>query len=355
MIIPKGEVVLPPSEQFGFCEGVVSADQLLAQVATTARASGIETVYGYHDIVHNATVRQKHETAGVTFVDDIADVPDGSIVVTSAHGVGPETEHALSQKGCEHFDAACPLVIHTHRGIQAARRNDEKVIYIGHGRPGQDPKLHDEIVGSLGHMDYELVDGELVNAPVERSFVELHDTPDESILSGKKRYRIISQTTLDAEACLEYRESMAHYIRERQPGAEIAMSRPGDVCRAVRNRQVGVVALLARKPERLIVVTDPNSKNGMGYVALGQTVVAERGLSTEVIAIATAQEALDLPKDGLTAITASASTPDEETRAVAVAFGADPATVVPARRGFKLEDADPADIERRISALANQK
>ena len=118
MIKETDPVIFP--EHFGFCEGVKAADTMLRDVADMSRELGLGTVYGYHGIVHNDDVIRSHEQNGVQFVESLADIPDNSVVVTSAHGVGPEIDFALKQKGSTIFEAACPLVRHTQRAVQRA-------------------------------------------------------------------------------------------------------------------------------------------------------------------------------------------------------------------------------------------
>lgn len=354
--IPTAEVVFP--DHFGFCEGVEAAHDLLRNVATEARGRGIDTIYGYHDVVHNHDVVQEHEANGVVFVDDVEAIPEGSIVVTSAHGVGPQVVHALESRGSLVFDAACPLVLHTHKGVEKARQNSEKVIYICQGKPGVVEKLHDEVEGMTGHLDYILRDGELVEDPLARSYVEIDEDPATiaDLLTGDEKYRIISQTTLHAEDTFRYRSALKAHILQQQPDASVSWSSPGDVCRAVTNRQKGVNQLIQLSPNRIVVVTDRNSKNGMGYVHLAQRRVEEEGLDTQVIAVANAKEArqLDIDKsDGITAMTASASTPDRTTLAVAREFGLTGELQVE-RKKFGLRDARGNTIQDRITAFATR-
>lgn len=358
MTNPENRVILPPSEQFGFCEGVVSADDLLGMVTDIAREQGIDKIYGYHDIVHNREVRAKHEQSGVVFVNETTDIPDFSVVVTSAHGVGPEVAYELQQKNCVQFDAACPLVIKTHQSIKAGRENREKIIYVGHGKPGSSKKLHDEIIGALGHMNYRLdkETGELIRHPVERTFLDLGEDLDaiSDLLSETGKYRIVTQTTLNDQECLAYQQLIADYIEDLQPTAHISKVNRSDVCSAVRQRQGGVTVLLANpslKPDRLVVVTDPNSANGMGYYHQAAEFVTKAGLSTEVVAVATPEEVADMPKEGITAITASASTPDDTTKAIARAFGADESQLSWDRPKFKLRDDNPEFIKAKIAGL----
>ncbi len=332
-------------EHFGFCEGVKAADDLLADIARVAHDSGIPKVYGLHEIVHNKTVTDKHRANGVEFVNSIDDIPGNSVVVTSAHGVGPDTVFALEQKGATVFDAACPLVLHTHRAAETARRYGEKVLYVCHGKPGEVETLHDEVLGMVGHLDYKYGQEGLVYDPVDRHYLELGEEPTDEIMSVDAKYRIATQTTLLAEACLRYVDVITEFISERQPDAKVEFSQRGYVCRAVADRQQGVEQLIQLKPRRVVVVTDPNSKNGAGYVDLARD-LAPNGVS--VHAVATIEEAKELGIiDELTGITASASTPDEVTLGVAQELGLHNAPVIQ-RPTFNLRHARPGIIESMI-------
>lgn len=345
--LAKPEVIFP--DHYGFCEGVVAADLLLKNVAREAREKGIPNIYGYHDVVHNQDVVAEHEANGVVFADDIEAIPAQTIVVTSAHGVGPEIVYGLEEKGCLVFDAACPLVLHAQRGAKLARENDEKVIYICQGKPGEVDKLHDEVQGMVGHLDFTLVDGRLVYDPLERAYLELDEALDATNLLGTSgKYRIVSQTTLDSDRTFSYRQAVKKQILATQPDAEVAWSKPGDVCRAVTLRQKGVNQLLQIQPERLVVVTDPSSKNGMGYVKLAAETVKRDQLETEVVAVANADEARSLGKiEGVTAVTASASTPDKTLFAVTKELGLQKKPEV-VRKSFTLQDARGNRIRQRI-------
>lgn len=344
------EVVFP--EHFGFCGGVAAADQLVEKLALQAEESGI-AVYGLHEIVHNKDVVNKHEANGVTFVGEVNEIPDGSAAVISAHGVGPEVVDRLKGKDCEVFDATCPLVTHTHKGAQMARRNGEKVIYVCHGKPGEVNKLHDEVAGMLGHLDYALDEaGNLVHDPIERSYLELDEDLEQAanILSQGKKYRVITQTTLHADDCLRYRDEIRERILALQPDAAVEFSARGDVCRAVADRQKGVEQLVELGPRRIVVVTDPGSKNGRGYFNLAAQLT--EGTETEVFAVANRAEAADLEKaDGVTAITASASTPNQTIAEVANALGYEGAPE--SQDGvFKLQDAKDEIIASKLAAHA---
>lgn len=337
------------AEHFGFCEGVSAANKLLRDVTDWAKKLEFDNVYCLHDIVHNREVVQKHEANGVKFVDNLEDIPDYGVVVTSAHGVGPEVKYELDQKNALVFEAACPKVLHAQQAVQKAREAGEQVIYICKGKPGYVDKLHDEVLGIVGHLDYSYTDGVLFSDALERSYIELTDDPSESImLNDSGKYRIVTQTTLEAERCLEFREEIANYIRSRQPNAEVNESIAGDVCRAVSDRQKGVLQLVTMNPDRLVVATDPKSKNGMGYVKMARKLIEITGQNTEVFDIATAEQAERLGKiDGITALTASASTADETTFAIAKALGVEEIPDID-RKAFKLKDGQKADIAERL-------
>ncbi len=161
----SSNIVFP--EHFGFCEGVNAADQLLTRVVDEARSYGIDTVYGLHGIVHNDDVINFHAERGVRFVDAVEEVPPDQLVVTSAHGIGPEVNQALEDNGATTFDAACILVKATHKFAERARMNGEKVLYICHGKPGEVKKLHDEVLGMVGHLDYQKTEQGVIEVPVE--------------------------------------------------------------------------------------------------------------------------------------------------------------------------------------------
>lgn len=349
MSIDTPEIVFP--EHFGFCGGVAGADSLVGAVAEQAREFQVP-VYGLHEIVHNKDVVRKHEANGVTFVDDIDSIPDGSAVVVSAHGAGPETFDALKSKSCETFDATCPLVIHTHKGAEQARQNNEKVIYVCHGKPGEVEKLHDEVAGMVGHLDFSVDnEGTLKRDPIERSYLELDEdlSTADDLFSDSGKYRIVTQTTLNADECLRYREEIRDHLLGTQPDASVTWSNQGDVCRAVADRQAGIEQLVELKPRRIVVVTDPGSKNGMGYFKMAKDLAEAQGLDTEVIALAGEAEAADLDEvDGKTAITASASTPNETITSVAQSLGHEGA-VESKDRVFKLRDGKPEVIAQKLA------
>ena len=334
---------------FGFCEGVVAADDLLKNVSTVAHEHGVDTVYGLHGIVHNSEVIASHEAQGVIFVEDPAEIPEDQLVVTSAHGTAPQVQHALEQKGSTTFDAACPLVLATHRSVARARNQRETVLYVCHGKPGEATKLHDEVQAMVGHLDYTLTDSKLKNSPVPRAYLELGEEPTTELLHPRQKYRIIGQTTLLASGLLKYRDILTDFITAQQPEATVKVSEYGDVCFAVQNRQEGVRQLVNIRPRRvdqIVVVTDPTSANGQSYVDLARELT--EGQETTVHAVANAEEAAALgPIDGLTGLTASASTPDSTTLEVARVFGLN-TDVMPERRKFRLQDARKGVIEEKI-------
>lgn len=342
------------AEKFGFCGGVAAADQLMAEAAQVAGENGVP-IFGFHEIVHNKDVVSAHEKQGVVFVDDLDDIDPSTVVVLSAHGVAPEVYFSLESKGCAVVDATCPLVKHTHDGAELARVNGEKVIYVCHRET--DKPLHDEVLGTIGHLDWKQTrDADDVLSidyqPVERILVELGQSPElQELLSADEKYRIITQTTLDADGCLAYRQQLKELILLHQPNASVNWASKGDVCRAVSDRQQSVAQLVELRPRRLVVVTDPGSKNGMGYARLGAELAEERGFSMEVVPVANATAASELSEvDGLTAVTASASTPDDTIRKVAEVIGAPPAPKS-SDRVFHLRDAMPGELDRKIAKI----
>lgn len=352
MLSNANEIIVPDAERFGFCRGVEAAHQALSRVSDVAARFNIPRVYGYHDIVHNDDVTRYHEERGVVFVDALSDIPNESIVVGSAHGSSPEVMADVLSRESLFFDAACPLVLHTHKAVEQARQNGEAVIYLLSGKPGVAPKIHDEVKGTVGHMDYYFDEsGQLVHDPLERYFVELSDDPQavakEALARGTRRFRLVGQTTLLATASIGFKESLKSAIEKNDPTSEVQRADRRDVCFAVEERQEGVRVLLSRKPDSVVVVTDKNSKNGMGYVKLAEQVIEEQGLDTVVHAVANETE-LGEDIKGAVAVTASASTPDAVTREVVLRLGGDQNLVPYSRPSFNLRGCSEKEIEETI-------
>lgn len=338
-------VVFP--EHFGFCEGVAAADQLVTMVSDEARAAGIETVYGLHDIVHNRDVTNFHALRGVIFVEDVSEIPPNQLVVTSAHGTSPEVQWKLEQIGSTTFDAACPLVLATHKSARRARRNGESLLYICHGKPGEVDKLHDEVEGMVGHLDFVKTPDGVEYFPIHRRYLELGERPTSNLLDTSGMYRIVSQTTLQSSKVLAYREQVAAYIRSQQRTAKVEFTDRGEVCFAVEDRQRGVAQAVELKPRRIVVATDPESANGKSYYELAQH-LTDGQPDVTVHAVANAQEAAELGTiEGLTVVTASASTPDKTTLEVAAVLGLREVPEIN-RRAFSLRDLKAGVVREKI-------
>lgn len=341
---PEG-VIFP--DAFGFCGGVRAADDLLEVVSAEASQVGIP-VYGYHAVVHNKDVTNKHEASGITFVGDLDAIPDQTAVVISAHGASPEVFGRLADKGCEVFDATCPLVIRTHRGAREARARDEKVLYICQGKPGTTAKLHDEVAGMQGHLDYELTgEGELLYHPVERAYFEIGDELTPEDLAARGKYRIIWQTTLRADAADAYRHALEAQIKAVQPEAVFGDIPSNFVCNAVQVRQEGVKKLVDLGLPRIVVVTDPTSKNGIEYGRMARELAGD---DQQVHTVANAAEAAEFAGEQmLTGVTASASTPDTTIAEVVTVLGG--GSVPETDKSFTLPDAKSGVVTARMAAL----
>lgn len=349
------KIILPASNQFGFCEGVEAAHQLMTRVTDVAREYGHSTVYGYHEIVHNESVVAFHESRGVVFVDDVSAIPERSPVVGSAHGSSPEVAYELKRKDGLFIDGVCALVTHTHKAVQQARLRGEKLLYII-----GDKVAHDEVVGTLGHVNYELdAVGNLVNNPVEHAVLQLPKASFgiavreqlDRYLTPSGRYRVVGQTTLLASGVETFIAELGKAIASVQPEAKIArLDAKRQVCFAVEDRQEGVRVHIAAKPDAVVVVTSPKSKNGMQYVHLAESLADKR---TEVVAVANADdEQLDHLSSGdrTIVVTGSASTPDDDMRAVVTRLGGSPELVPYERPAFKIPSTSEAELRLIFNA-----
>jgi len=223
----------------GFCAGVNMAIECLEQAI---EIFGPE-IYVYHEIVHNQYVVNRFTKSGVTFVDDISDVPASSILLYSAHGVSPEIRQQARERNLQTIDATCPLVTKVH--IEAIRyaREHYNIILIGH-------EGHDEVIGTMGE------------APESITLVETPDEVDQLPFSTEDKIAYITQTTLSVqEANLVIERLVERYPQIHRPPKE-------DICYATTNRQEAV-SHLTGQADVLLVLGSQNSSNSRRLMEIG--------------------------------------------------------------------------------------
>ena len=215
----------------GFCAGVKRA------IETVERALELfgKPVYVRHEIVHNTHVVNRLKEMGAIFIEELDEVPSGSVLIFSAHGVSQAIRKDAESRQLKLFDATCPLVTKVHVEVAKNRKNGREIIVIGH-------KGHPEVEGTMGQADtgMYLVDG---YSDIEQLKV---DHPD--------ALAYVSQTTLSVDDTAE----IIHKLKTRFPS--IAEPKQADICYATTNRQEAVKRL-AEKASLIIVVGSRNSSN----------------------------------------------------------------------------------------------
>lgn len=221
----------------GFCAGVEMAIKALAWMVKTNPTP----VFCYHEIVHNQSVVETFEKAGVVFVDSIEDVPEGAPLMLSAHGSAPEVVQAARERGGLVVDAVCPLVTKVHHEVKTRSQMGYEIIYVGHQR-------HDEATGTIAV------------APEATHLVETESDLDNLRLTpNSSGVALIAQTTLSH---FEW-EGILSRARLRFP--DLWLPRREDLCYATTNRQKAV-QLLAREADAIFVVGSENSSNTRALV-----------------------------------------------------------------------------------------
>ena len=218
------------AEPRGFCAGVVRAIDVLDDVLDREDPP----IYAFHEIVHNRHVVDSFRARGAVFVDTIAEVPEGSRIVFSAHGISPQVVEQARQRGLRVIDATCPLVTKVHLEARKAAKDGFDVLLVGH-------EGHDEVVGTKGEAPERTT---VVDTPADVTAV------DET---GREKF-VVTQTTLSVDDTAATIEA----IRARFPGAEIR----NDICYATTNRQVAVREI-AERADLVIVVGSSNSSNSV--------------------------------------------------------------------------------------------
>src|SRR5580700_3036085 len=191
----------------GFCAGVNMAIETVDKVL----AMKGPPVYVYHEIVHNRHVVDRFRTRGVTFVDNIDEVPEGGLVVYSAHGISPEVRRRAKERRLVEVDATCPLVTKVHMEVLRFVRDGYTIIFIGH-------RDHDEAVGTVGEAPNSII---VVESPEEVAQLQVPS-------SGKLAY--VTQTTLSIDDASQ----IIAALKNRFPN--IKAPPKDDICYATTNR-----------------------------------------------------------------------------------------------------------------------
>ena len=273
----------------GFCAGVRRA----IDGVRDALAMYGPPVYVRRPIVHNLEVVRELESEGAIFVEELDDVPDGAVVLFSAHGVAPSVAREAKIRGLKSFDAVCPLVSKVHREVERHHRAGRQIIIIGH-------LGHPEIEGTLGHLPRNA-------AFVVKSIDEVGALP----LRGDEPAAYAIQTTYsvtDAAAIVEA-------LRDRF--SDLAGPASSDICYATTNRQAATVAI-AGKVDVLIVAGESFSSNACRLAE-----VASRSCgSVQLVASAAELDWSKLNDKESVGITAAASTPESTVASIIDALAA---------------------------------
>ncbi|MDO8812149.1 MAG: 4-hydroxy-3-methylbut-2-enyl diphosphate reductase [Gallionella sp.] len=215
----------------GFCAGVDRAITIVERALTLHGAP----IYVRHEVVHNKFVVDDLRRKGAVFIEDLADVPPGSILIFSAHGVPQSVRREAEARGLTVFDATCPLVTKVHVEVLRMRGQGKEIIMIGHAG-------HPEVKGTMGQCDGGIY---LVESPEQVAGLKVND---------ENNLAFVTQTTLSVDDA----SSIVAALKKRFP--LITGPRKDDICYATQNRQ-DAVKLLVRQCDVVVVVGSPSSSN----------------------------------------------------------------------------------------------
>jgi len=215
----------------GFCAGVDRAIEIVERALALHGAP----IYVRHEVVHNKFVVEGLKAKGAIFIEDLNDVPPGSILVFSAHGVPQAVRHEAEARNLTVFDATCPLVTKVHIEVSRMRQQGKEIVMIGH-------KGHPEVEGTMGQSS-----GGMYLVETLRDVAQLQ-------VQDAQNLAYVTQTTLsvdDASAIIAALKTRFPYITG---------PKKDDICYATQNRQ-DAVKVLAQQCDLVIVVGSPNSSN----------------------------------------------------------------------------------------------
>ena len=266
----------------GFCAGVERAIKIVDLALDVYGAP----IYVNHEIVHNRFVVQMLARKGAVFVDDLEEVPPGSRLIYSAHGVSPEVRAKAKSRRLRELDATCPLVTKVHMEAVRFARKGYHIFLIGHAN-------HVEVVGTHGEVPESITIVEPHSGPqLRQQIAQLPKPPGEKLI-------YLTQTTLNVDDCM----AVVALLRERFPTLEGPPN--DDICYATTNRQHAVKAIAADL-DFFVVVGSPTSSNSKRLVEVAR----ESGCPAQLFENAEALKQKSLRDIQRIGITAGASTPD---------------------------------------------
>ncbi|BCB25818.1 4-hydroxy-3-methylbut-2-enyl diphosphate reductase [Sulfurimicrobium lacus] len=260
----------------GFCAGV---DRAIAIVERALEGFGAP-IYVRHEVVHNKFVVECLRAKGAIFIENLDEVPPGSTLVFSAHGVSQAVRTEAEARGLQVFDATCPLVTKVHLEVARMRAQGREIVMIGH-------KGHPEVEGTMGQTEGGMY---LVETPEDVARLEVSD-PD--------NLSYVTQTTLSMDDA----GKVVAALKQRFPA--ITGPKKDDICYATQNRQDAVKAL-ATACDLVIVVGSPNSSNSNRLREVAQNI----GVTAYMVDNAGQLDAAWLQDKKCVGVTAGASAPD---------------------------------------------
>ena len=219
----------------GFCAGVDRAIEIVKKVLEIQGAP----VYVKHEVVHNKTVVEELKQLGAIFVEDIHEIPEGEVVIYSAHGISKAVEVESQNRNLNVFDATCPLVSKVHAEVNTYAKLGYHCLLIGH-------KNHPEVEGTMGQFDTSF----------GGTITLIEDLADVNKLNFKASDNIafVTQTTLSVDDTKEIKDSLI----QKYPA--IKGPKKDDICYATQNRQ-DAVKQLALESDLVLVIGSENSSN----------------------------------------------------------------------------------------------
>ncbi|MBE1576077.1 4-hydroxy-3-methylbut-2-enyl diphosphate reductase [Amycolatopsis roodepoortensis] len=234
--VPAGGKRVLLAKPRGYCAGV---DRAVIAVEKALELYGAP-VYVRKEIVHNRHVVDTLRERGVIFVDETSEVPEGALVVFSAHGVSPAVHAEAAERNLRTIDATCPLVTKVHKEVNRFAKDDYDILLIGH-------EGHEEVEGTAGE------------APDKVQLVDTAEDVDKVEIRDPSKVIWLSQTTLSVDETME----RVDQLRDKFPG--LADPPSDDICYATTNRQVAVKAMAA-ECDLVLVVGSQNSSNSKRLV-----------------------------------------------------------------------------------------